>query len=215
MASVFAAMDRDAIEADIVRQVRGVLMAQYQTAVTENVSVTWVNRDVSLPLGDITAVKVMTDDRSLLGMGSIPVYFNDEKRTIMIDTAVKKSFVRLTKTLDAGHVIDAPDVELVTLPVDQVSALAVDSFTAVIDRKVVTRLLTGSVLTTRMVMMPRAVDLGDAIQLIVIDGDVQLQLDGYALGSGRVGDRISVRSQLYQAPLKGEIVEDNVVEIRL
>lgn len=208
-------MDRDAIEGDIVRQVRGVLMAQYQTAVTENVSVTWVNRDVSLPLGDITAVKVMTDDRSLLGMGSIPVYFNDEKRTIMIDTAVKKSFVRLTKTLEAGHVIDASDVELVTLPVDQVSALAIDSFTAVIGRKVVTRLLTGSVLTTRMVMMPRAVDLGDAIQLIVIDGDVQLQLDGYALGSGRVGDRISVRSQLYQAPLKGEIVEDNVVEIRL
>lgn len=206
----------------ISSQITTVIQSSYPDVDRDTIAINWLNADsIIMPTFNVGSVRVSTGNRDFMGALSVPVYLTSldktqrVKRTVLVNVSAQQPYVRLVRDINVNEPISLAHVELVNRPIQDMPSQAIRVTQDIIGLTASSRLLRGTFLTTHMIQPVYTVRSGQFIVLRVIRDTIEIELDGMALESGGLGDIILVRSVNYQETLKGEIVGDKTVEIRL
>ncbi len=134
---------------------------------------------------------------------------------IPVTISVFKNVLVAARQLQKGTVITASDIKLKKT---DASNLHYGFFKELKDgagKKIKRRVLAGTVLTPAMLKNPQLISRGQQITIVAQSGRMAVRMDGKALGSGAVGDRIRVKNTKSGIKLEGVITPSGEVEIKI
>jgi flagella basal body P-ring formation protein FlgA len=124
------------------------------------------------------------------------------------------SVVVSKKNLARNQVLGAEDVEIQVLASERLYGGFIQKIDEVHGKRMRRDLNSGQPLSAAMLVMPRAVSFGKLVTLISKSGGFEVRMQGKALGSGGVGEAVTVENLKSKRKVAGIILGQNLVEVR-
>lgn len=152
-----------------------------------------------------------------LGRISIGVRCNDNPGWSLYVNAMVAADIPVViskNPLSRNQVLSAEDIDVQVMASERLFGGYLQDRDQVIGRKMRRDLNPGQPLSTAMLLMPKAVRFGSLVTLISKSGSFEVRMQGKALGTGGIGESVTVENTKSKRKISGVILGQNLVEVR-
>ncbi len=138
---------------------------------------------------------------------------NSWSLNVPVTISVFKKVLVATRQLQKGAVLTASDIKLQKTDVAKLHYGYFETIKDGTGKKLKRRVLTGVVLTPAMLKSPQIISRGQQISIVARSGRMVVRMEGKALASGAVGERIKVKNIKSGKKLEGVIMPSGDVKV--
>lgn len=131
------------------------------------------------------------------------------------DVAVFRPVAIASRSLGRGHRVSEGDIDIELRNTGRLRQGFVAGADGLIDLELRRPLKQGEAFRMGILIEPTVVNRGDQVRLRARTGNISVDTQGTALGSGRVGDQVRVRNDRSERIVRGKVVAPGTVEIVL
>jgi len=132
---------------------------------------------------------------------------------VPVTISVYRNVLVLARQMQKGTVLTASDMKLAKRDLASLSYGYFENIKSGIGMKLKRRAVTGAVLTPAMLKKPQIISRGQKITIMAQSGNMQVRMNGKALASGAIGDRIKVMNMKSRKKLEGIITLTGEVKV--
>jgi flagellar basal body P-ring formation protein FlgA len=132
---------------------------------------------------------------------------------VPVTISVYRNVLVLARQMQKGTVLTASDIKLAKRNLGRLSYGYFENLKSGIGMKLKRRAATGAVLTPAMLKKPQIIARGQKITIMAQSGSMQVRMNGKALASGAIGDRIKVMNMKSRKKLEGIITLTGEVKV--
>ena len=188
----------------------------------EDVEIEFVKIDLpqafEVPLGNVEFEPKLAGVRNLLAPFSLPIEIQVDKRItkrISVDVEIRgfaEVFVA-SRELPSNYRLQESDVKLERVRIEKPITKYLRSKRELRGIKLVKDLTHGTVLSNDTFVADVVVKSGDLVRIVAISKRLKLIVNGKAQGSGRIGDRISVKNLQSNSIIQATITDEGSVKV--
>jgi flagella basal body P-ring formation protein FlgA len=159
-----------------------------------------------LPIGGLSKsflvrVRISASDR---------VWFDQQ---VVLHAELWKQVLVATRRLERGQSLDASSAEVQTVDVLRDRIAPIPATTRLEDQEVLQTIIEGHRLTWKDVAPAPMVRKGAVVEVIAGDGSLSISMKGMAMGTGAMGDAITVRNMDTRKDFQARVVNRNSVRV--
>ncbi len=124
-----------------------------------------------------------------------------------------KEILAATRSLPRGHVLEADDLEPVTVDTNRTRRGYFTDMERLVGQELTRSMRSGEPVTHARVRAPQLIKRGERVTLQGGNDVFQIRMSGEALSDGALGDRIRVRNRSSDRIVEGRILEDGSVRV--
>lgn len=159
-----------------------------------------------LPIGGLSKsflarVRISAGDR---------VWFDQQ---VVLEAQLFKPVLVATRRLERGQPLDATAAEIQTVDVLRERAALIPATTKLEEQEILQTVVEGRPLTVKDIGMAPLVRKGAVIEVVAGDGKMSISMKGLAMGTGGMGDAITVRNMDTRKDFQARVVNRNSVRV--